>query len=168
MAAVTSHENDLLTPFGSDKTLKFRGWKWGGGGGIDQTTETPYHKRHLCEIYLTLQSREWEAARKNFHTWVRGKSWKFTLTAILRLRVCISEYFSLMPWCRINCPFRVTTKGSLENKLLVREGFCSLVVVFFHRGPCKNRAFVITANSLNLGNQVHVRWKNIFAIHISI
>ena len=45
MAAVTSHENDLLTPFGSDKTLKFRGWKWGGGGGgIDQATETPYHK----------------------------------------------------------------------------------------------------------------------------
>ena len=113
-------------------------------------------KKHLWLISLTITSLfpplvivvyYWAIARKTtlsfcIYTWITREFKHFTLTAIFRLRVCIRGYFSWISWCSISFHFTVTTKGSFWNRLLVVRSVCSLVVVNFHRGLCKNKLWL--------------------------
>ena len=84
------------------------------------------------------------------HSWITREFWHFTLTAILRLAVCICGYFSWISWCSISFHFIVTTKGRFWHKLLVVIRVCSLVVVNFCRRLCKNKLWLQLYSLWNL------------------
>ena len=84
------------------------------------------------------------------HTWITREFWHFTLTAILRQRVCIRGNSSWISWCSISFHFTVTTRGRFWNKLLVVVRVCSLVVVNFYTRLWKKKALVTIIVSLKL------------------